>query len=271
MLSPIPSDFEPTRASLHAYALAAGVIPRAHADPHDKWWHIALTVSHKGWSTDPMSLPDMGKLTLRFDLDNHVLVLDTADERTTSIPLDAGLTGTEFGDRLIAAVGELGLRSEYAREKFESDDPREYSREAASTFASILASVAAVFEEHRTGLEGEVGQVNLWPHGFDMAMEWFGTRVETYEEHGEVQHYPSQLNLGFYPGGRAYVYSNPWPFEADALVGNELPHDAEWHTEGWEGSVYYYDLLAGDPEGERKLADFAKAVHRLAAPTLTAG
>ena len=83
-----------------------------------------------------------------------------------------------------------------------------------------------------------------------------------------VTEYPSQLNLGFYPEGRAYFYSNPWPFEAEKLLERPLPHGAEWHTEGWEGSILYYDQLAGDPDATTKLAEFARAVFEAAAPTL---
>ena len=95
-------------------------------------------------------------------------------------------------------------------------------------------------------------------------------RVETYEEHGEITEYPAQINLGFYPGSeRPYFYSNPWPFDP-ALVNKDLPHDAEWITEGFEGSIYHYDELVGDPDAAAKLAEYARAVHDVAAPTLMA-
>ena len=103
-----------------------------------------------------------------------------------------------------------------------------------------------------------------------MAFEWFGTRVEEYEEHGEVTQYPSQCNFGFYPGGRAYLYANPWPFESDILLGVELPAGAEWHTEGWQGSILYYDQVAGAANAEQMILDFFGTVFDHAAPTLTA-
>jgi hypothetical protein len=51
---------------------------------------------------------------------------------------------------------------------------------------------------------------------------------------------------------------------------HDLPHGAEWHTDGWEGTILYYDQLAGDPDASTKLAEFAKAVFDIASPTLTA-
>ncbi len=82
--------------------------------------------------------------------------------------------------------------------------------------------------------------------------------------------HPAQLNLGFYPGGRPYFYSNPWPFEGGVLLEQELPHGAEWHTEGWQGTILYYDQLQDDPDAESKLLEYAAAVFELSLPTLSA-
>ena len=111
--------------------------------------------------------------------------------------------------------------------------------------------------------------LQLWPHGFDLSFEWFGTKVETHEEGGEVQEYPSQLNLGFYPAGDAYFYSNPWPFD-EALPATQLPHGAVWNTEGWQGTKLEYAGLVGDPDAAAKLGEYAAAVYKAAAPTLSA-
>jgi len=81
---------------------------------------------------------------------------------------------------------------------------------------------------------------------------------------------PAQLNLGFYPRGRPYFYSNPWPFEGDALLPVELPYGASWHTDGWEGSVLYYDEVAGRPDGRERVLAYARAVFAAAVPTLSA-
>jgi hypothetical protein len=268
-LPKLPESWEPTRATLHAYAHGVGAIPQAAGVFHPKWWHISLKVRPTGLTTDAVALPDGGTLQVRMDLVHHEVVVETSHGDRSTVPLGAGLTGTEMGDRLIAAVADYGVTGDYARGKFENDEAREYDPQHATTFWSALVNINQTFERHRSSLEGAVGPLQVWPHGFDLAFEWFGTRVEEYEEDGETSQHPSQLNLGFYPAGRAYFYSNPWPFESDALTGVELPHGAEWHTEGWEGSVLYYDQLAGDATAAQKLLDYAAAVHAAAAPTLT--
>ncbi len=271
ILPALPEDWEATRATLHAYAQAISAIPRAHAAAHPKWWHVSLTVQPGGLVTEDMALPDGGTFNVRLDLKSHAVVVEAGDGRSTALSMTEGATGTQTGDRVIAAVAELGLEGDYNREKFEDEDPREYDPAAAETFLQAVNGVNEVFEQHRASLSGDVGPVQLWPHGFDLATEWFGTRVEKYEEEGQVTEYPSQLNLGFFPGSeRPYFYSNPWPFEGDKLTSEPLPHGAQWHTEGWEGSILYYDQLQGDPDAATKLAEYARAVFDLAAPTLTA-
>ncbi|MBT8201834.1 MAG: hypothetical protein HKN74_00735 [Acidimicrobiia bacterium] len=269
-LPPLPDNFEPTRATLHAYANAVGSILRAHAVAHPKWWHVSLKITPHGLITDNMSLPESGIVNLTMDLINHEVVVRSTGGDERRVSMREGLTGTQMGERLIEIAAALGLEGSYSREKFENDDPREYAPEAAAIWFEAAANVSHLFNHHLQTLEGTVSQVQLWPHNFDLACEWFGTRVETHEENGEVAHHPSQINVGFYPAGRAYFYSNPWPFEADVLTKHDLPHGAEWHTDGWEGSILYYDQIAGDPEAANELLDYARAVHDIASPTLMA-
>lgn len=268
-LPPMPEDWEATRATLHAYAHAVSVLPRALIEPHEKWWHTSLKVTPEGLITDPIPLPDGGSVTLRMDLHSHEVVLQTSAGKRRSWPMDAGLTATELGDSLIEAAADLDLKGEYDRERFESDDPRPYDPEEAAAFYDVLEAVAAVFAEHRARLDGEVSPIQLWPHGFDLSFEWFGTRIVELEEDGEVAGYPSQLNLGFYPAGEPYFYSNPWPFDADDLINNSLPAGCEWHVEDWQGTQLRYTEIKDDPEATERLLDFADRVFQIASPTLT--
>jgi hypothetical protein len=228
-----------------------------------------LTVDGDGLASDKAPLPDGGTLQLQMNLTAHEVVMSTSSGDRHTFSMEDGQSGTAFADMLIAQASEYGLEGAYHREIFESDDAREYDRTAAEAFLTILVDVNSVFRKHICGLDGGVSPVQVWPHGFDLAVDWFGTRMESHEENGEVVQLPSRLNLGFYPGGRPYFYSNPWPFEEAVLLSQPLPHGAEWHTEGWQGSILYYDQLAGDPDAEKKLREHAAAVSDIAAPTLT--
>ncbi|MCA9942789.1 MAG: hypothetical protein KC449_04880 [Anaerolineales bacterium] len=267
---PSLANFEPTRQTLHWYSQAVGVVPRVHGIAHPKWWHISLKLRPDGLITDNIPLPDGGVLALRLDFHQHQLVVANSSGETKTADLQDGLTGSEMGEWVITAVSQFGLQGKYPHEKFSNDAPRHYDPELAQRYFGVLTNVARTFETHRASLEGPVSPVQVWPHGFDIAFEWFGSRVERGEEHGEVQEFPSQLNLGFYPGSEGtapYFYSNPWPFEAE-LLDKPLPPGASWHTAGWQGAELPYSEVVGQPDAEARLLDFAKAVYKLAAPTL---
>lgn len=264
----LPVDFEPTRATLHAYANAVAALPRVHAVAHPKWWHISLKVRPDGLVTEAMPLPEGGAVFVRMDLRSHEIVIESSSGERRSFPMDQGLTATEMGDALIGAAAEMGLTGDYNRTKFENDEARDYDGEHAGGLFEVLVTVEAAIAEHRNRIGGEVGPIQLWPHGFDLAFEWFGSKMVPHEEDGEVTELPAQINLGFYPAGDAYFYSNPWPFDGDALLTLELSDGARWNTEGWEGSMFVYADLAGRPDGVERFLEYAGAVFNAATPTL---
>jgi hypothetical protein len=271
---PSLAGFEPTRQTLQLYSRVVSAVPRAHGEFHPKWWHVSFKVQPDGLISDPVALPDGGAVRLKMDLVAHQIVLTANGERLASFGMAEGTSSSEMGNRVLGEVAKLGLMGDYDRARFENDDRRAYDPGRVSEFLKALVKADRIFEQHRETLPGERGPVQLWPHGFDLAFEWFGTRVEVYEENGERQELPSQLNLGFFPGGpetAPYFYSNPWPFEGDKLLGKELPEGASWHTNGWQGTILPYKALEADPAAEQRLLAYAKRVFELAAPTLTTG
>jgi hypothetical protein len=274
-MNPFPSlkNFGPTRHTLQLYARAISAIARVHAEPQQNWGHVSLKVIPNGLLSDNLPTPSGGILAFRMDFHSHQIVAWESSGWHKSFSMSGGLSGTEMGARLIQAAGEMGLEGEYQRERFESDTPGVYDIDVAWRFFTVLASADRILKKHRARLTGNTGPVQLWPHGFDLAMEWFGTRMETYSENGETKKMPAQLNFGFYPGeddASSYFYSNPWPFETERLLEKPLPANASWHTEGWQGSILPYTEVTGQAKAEDRLLEYAKAVFDLASPTLTA-
>jgi hypothetical protein len=271
---PVFEHWEATRATLHAYSKVVGAVPRSHAVFHPKWWHISLKVGPEGLVTDTMALPGGGIFALKMNLLTHQIQLNTSRGEAFFWPMNEGWSANLMAEQILGTVARLGLEGEYARQKFENDEPRAYDPAHAATYFSVLVNVAQAFQQHRATLPGEVGPVQLWPHGFDLAFEWFGPRQVVYEEHGEKTTYPAQINLGFSPGEpnhpQPYFYSNPFPFETDQLLDHALPHGARWHTEGWQGSLLEYAALTEGADGLQKLRDYARAVYDLASPGLMA-
>jgi hypothetical protein len=258
---PLPEGWEPTRATLHAYSLGLDAIARAHGIADPRWWHVSLTVRPDGLATDPIPLPSGGAFTLRLDLRTHLAVLETSDGDTTQVGLGDGLTATDFTRRFTDHLATLGLDGPYDA-RFENDEPRPYVPDHARAFFDVLVEMAAVLETHRASLPGEVGPVQLWPHNFDLAFEWFAPGGG-----GRTGPQP-QINLGFYPAAPAYVYSTPSPFATAQLDPVTLPGGAVWHHEGWDGAVLPYDRIQGKSDGAATLLAFAKAVFEAGAATL---
>jgi hypothetical protein len=267
---PTLADWEPTRKTLHLYSKVVSAVSRVHAEPHPKWWHISLTVQPEGLVTDPMALRQGGSFRLELNLRRHQIVLSTSDGEERRFDMTAGLTATEMGDEVLGAVSELGLTGDYDRQRFESEEPRTYDPAAAESILAALVRADSILRLHRETLEGEVGPVQLWPHGFDLSFEWFGTRVESYKENGKAQEMPAQINFGFYPGEPIYFYANPWPFDTDKLVDRPLSGGAAWHEEGWQGTMLPYANVAGDPEADERLLFYFDEVYKVASPTLLA-
>jgi hypothetical protein len=271
---PSLAGWEHTRDALHLYCQVMGVIPRAHAEFHPRWWHISLKVEPDGLTTDRIPLPDGGFLRLKMNLHQHQVSLVTSHAERRAFDMTRGLSATAFGDQVLEAVAGFGLTADYARHKFENDQTLQYDPAMAERFLTAIVNADRIFKRHRASLSGEVGPVQLWPHGFDLAFEWFGTRVVEHEENGKIEKYPSQLSLGFSPGEpnqpEPYFYSNPWPFETEILANKPLPSGARWFMGNWQGSLLPYATLAGDPQAEEKLLAYARAVYELAAPTLMA-
>lgn len=257
-------DREPTRAVLHTYSQAAIAINRAHGIAHPQWWHVSLKISSGRLVADPVPLPDGGSLEVSMDFVDHSVVVATSEGDRFDFSMRDGLTGSEMGDLVTGTAQQLGLDGPFDRSKFESHDPTSYDASQARSLMAAFVDVNTVFERHRVGLGMSVSPIQVWPHGFDLSFEWFGTKVESHE--GQLL--PTQLNLGFYPKGDAYFYSSPWPFD-DELREVPLPDGARWHADGWHGAMLPYDAIAGDPAAARRISEFARAVFDAAYPSLT--
>jgi Family of unknown function (DUF5996) len=268
VLAPIPDAVGPTLQAMHAYARAVGALPRIHAISHPLWWHAALDVSPTGMATTQMALPE-GYAVGRLDHRSSEVVLETSHGRGWRWSMRDGMTGSEMAAALIHAAGDAGLEGDYDAAKYASDEPTEYDPAVAVDYMDVLLGMQDVFHRHKATLPGKASPIHVWPHGFDLAFDWVGTRIERNEEAGQLSEQPATLNLGLYPKGEAYLYSNPWPF-SDELTDVELPAGATWHTDGWKGSILPYDAVAGRPGGVDTVLAYAAAVFAAASPTLTA-
>lgn len=272
---PSLQGWDETKEALHAYAKVAGAPARVLAKPHPKWWHVSLKVTEDGLLSDVLSKVELGSQQLRtfVNLRSHSLELLVDGHADQSYDLTRGESATALGTKLKTALSAMGIEVELPEEKYVDDEPRFYDPEMAQRYLMAVNKIDSAMKLLRKELTGDRGPVQLWPHHFDLAFEWFGTRTVTYEQNGEQSEHSAQLNFGFAPGDSSfpnvYFYSNPWPFEKK-LTSESLPGGARWMTEGFEGTLLPYQDLLEAEQPTRRLLEYFRRVYELAKPTLMA-
>lgn len=264
---PTLDGFGPTRSTLQCYSQAISALARTYAPSHPHWWHISLRVNPNGLAGANVPLPDGGIMAGRMDFHRQAIILECSDGRSWVQSMTEGLSGQEMGEWVIAAAMEAGLVGEIDRGRFSGDKPGIFDPDAARRLLNVLVRCHRVFTRHRARLGIDAGPIQLWPHGFDLSTEWFGGRIERYNEGGRVVELPAQINLGFYPGDNdadSYFYSNPWPFDHEKLLDRSLADGAVWHTEGWQGAMLPYTVV----QDEDQVLRFATSIFEIASPLL---
>jgi hypothetical protein len=268
------SGTEATRETLKAYSRVLSAVRRAHAPAHPRWWHLSLRVEPDGLRALPMAWPGRSDTTfdIVLDLRDHRVVVTAGSDVLPGPELEQGLSATALGDRLLHMLRGVGIAAIADREKYADEDARIYDPAAATAWLRAFQQAQGALHEVREYVEGERGPVQLWPHHFDLAFEWFGARAVEYVEDGEQREAKSQIGFGFSgvpsadDGEWPYCYATPWPFQEE-FAANELPKPAVWITEGWEGAMLPYAAVRA--RGGGLLTEFCRVVYEACAPRLT--
>lgn len=250
----LPTEWEPTRATLQRYAHALTALPRAGAPSHPRWSQVAMDVTPDGLVSAATPLGDGTELVSAIDIANHQIAI-SAGATIRVFDLTEGPTPHEVGEAVAVVAAEHGSTIEVDESRYEDDTIQEYNPAHAKAFFDVARTVAEAFEEINARISGEITGPHLWPHGFDIATEWYSDRMVDYDGTPTS----AQIAIGWYPAGDAYFYANPWPFE-ESWADVELPGVATWNTEGWYGALLN---VADIPEGSGSEAVVAlgNAVH----------
>jgi hypothetical protein len=261
-----------TRDRLHHSLQVLAAIPRKYAPPQARWGHIGFKVRQGGFWLDPVPLPDGARLELGLHIEDQAIVMSAGSGPALTWD-PARVTPKALATGLFAEAGRLGFKN-LDPEKFSGDTDSGFDPEKAVIFYELMVEIDRIFNRHRDRLDGPVTKVQLWPHNFDLAFEWYGGRMVETDGEGSKDKSPAQLNLGWAPGDESmpepYFYSNPWPFD-ESLKDKPLPTGASWFDAGWQGSFLPYEPLVDDPAAEERVLEYARAVFGQAYPTLTSG
>ncbi len=257
-------DWRATRDALHDYARVLGYFRRELMPPQKHWWHITLSVSARGLTTTPMR-GGSAAVELILDLVQHRVEIVFSDGRAQSIPL-RGQSAEDLGHTIDATLRDDGAQIS-AKSSF-SDANHDYDRAAASRYWAALVAVDLTFKTFKERLREETGPVHIFPHHFDMSLNWFSGRRVPDVDPADAENADEQMNFGFVTGDGsiedAYFYATAYP-SPDDLTDGKLPEHAYWHTEGFTGAVLPYAAIADVRDGHARLLEFLSAAQHAGA------
>ncbi len=206
-----------------------------------------------GFAAAPTPLGDGAVLTSSIDLRTHHIEVTAGTDRL-GFDLREGPSPSVIGTAINRLVTDHGARIPVDPGRFASSARQDYDPSHGEAFFDEARAAIEAFDVLNAGLAGEVAGPHLWPHGFDIATEWYSDRVVAADGHEGN----AQITTGWYPSVESYVYVNPWPFD-DAFSAIDLPGAAWWHLDGWQGAKL--DVLPGEALAIEEIVALARAVH----------
>ncbi|MEW8316303.1 MAG: DUF5996 family protein [Candidatus Thiodiazotropha endolucinida] len=241
--------WRPTRDTLQQVARIVGKVRSQFAPKSKHWWHITLSVYTHGLTTTPFPVGTQN-YELNLDLAGHRLILSGSDGRLSTLPL-AGQSSASLYRWILSSLPSTGIDLErHLPDGYGDESILPYDYQAAESYRRTINWVDSVFKAFKGGLREETSPVQLFPHHFDLALNWFSGRLVPGADPADEEHADEQVNFGFVTGDEsipdAYFYVTAYPEPADWME-LELKQGAYWHTEGWIGAVLpYAELLKHD-------------------------
>jgi hypothetical protein len=271
-LPPLPlTGWRPTRDTVHGYARLLGKLRAAYTPPHKHWWHVSLRAAATGLTTTQIPAPGR-TFELLLDLVRHELVISTDGERR-ALPL-RGQSLAAFSDETLTALARLGIEPPIDRAPFRDDTPGSYDADAAARFWQALAEIDAVFKRFKAGVRGTTGPVQLFPHHFDLSMNWFSGRRVPGVDPDDAENADEQMNFGFSTGDdgipEPYFYITAYPAPAE-LFRTALPKDSYWHSASFQGAVLPYEAVRRSANPADKILEFLQTVQQAGERLMTGG
>jgi hypothetical protein len=255
-----------TRDTLHMWTQIIGKI-RLKLTPYlNHWWEVPFYLTSRGLTTTPIPFEDR-TFDATFDFFDHVLIFQTSDGRSETIPLRPQSVADFYHDvmavlqRLAIDVRIWTMPSEVQAPmtpiRFEEDRRHaSYDASYAHRFWRILLKADTLLKEFRGGFIGKASPVHFFWGGFDLAVTRFSGRRAPIREGADLmtrEGYSHEVSsCGFWPGGGSlsgpafYSYAAPEPpgFK-DARI---RPASAFYSAEFNNFLLPYDDVRsAGDP------------------------
>lgn len=257
-IAPLPAGWDTTRSTLQKYAHALTAFPRAVAPSDPRWTHVSMNPSDSGLVAASVPLGAGTTLESELDLVEHRIVVRAGGDRI-EVSIAEGPSPVAVAEQIAALAAEQGSLIPIDRQRVSDTAGLRYDAEHAAAFLASTRAVVAAMEALNETLTGETTGPHLWPHGFDVATEWYS---DSLVDHDEIKA-NAQIAMGWYPTEQAYLYVNPWPFD-DTFTAADLPNGAVWHTDGWYGAMQEIT----EPVAIEEATALGRAVHDIAGDRL---
>jgi uncharacterized protein DUF5996 len=270
MLEALPYDeWEPTKTTLHLWSQIVGKIALRSSALRNHWWNATLRPTARGVRTERLNANGR-EFDIEMDFVDHRTIVRSDDGHAdVTFRLHDGLSVAEFYAGLRAALetfaidvpilakpyGVAGLTTPFAQDRAH----RSYDAAMVRRFWDTLRWTADVFERFASEFAGKQGPVQLFWHGFDLALgRYSGRRADGPPKTDPVEReaYSHEvIAFGFWagdataPAATYYTYTAPEPATLTEFALQ--PAGAAWNPagNGHMGTVAY-DLIrsAADPE-----------------------
>lgn len=252
------ADWRGTRDALHAYSRLIGGIRRGMTPPAKHWWHITLSVSARGLTTTPIPADGMSFELILNPVQGEVEI-STSEGGETKISLH-GQSQQSLHEAIVSTLADLGVRCSVSVALTEAD--YEYVSDSAARYWRALSQIDTIYKEFKGTLREETGPVQLFPHHFDVSLNWFSGRLIPGTDPADAESSDEQMNFGFVTGdasiSEAYFYATAFP-QPERLTEAPLRDGAFWQTEGFTGAILMYQQLVDSDDPRVRLLEFLRA------------
>jgi len=252
-VSDLPEGWGPTRTALQKYAQTLTAFPRAGAHPQPRWAHVAMDPVPGGFAASETPMSNGTALRSILDIRQNKIIV-AAGNQSLVFDMADGQSPHAVGEAILRVCERHGGGIPVDEDRFSDGSAQVYDPAIAEAFLESAAAVIGAFDALNEEHGGEVAGPHLWPHGFDIATEWFSRRLVAFED-SSVN---AQIATGWYPDRDSYIYVNPWPF-APSFTEIDLPGGGVWNVDGWQGAKL--SVPSGGALSTDLVIEFAGVVH----------
>jgi hypothetical protein len=268
-----------TRDTLHMWTQIVGKIRLKLAPPVNHWWHVPLYLTSRGLTTTPIPTDDR-TFDVTFDFIDHLLLVQTSDERKEVIPLRPRSVA-DFYRELMATLARLAIDVKIWTRPSEVPDPirfeedrqhASYDAASANRFWRVLLAADAILKEFRGRFVGKASPVHFFWGGFDLAVTRFSGRRASDRVGADAitregySHEVSSCGLWFGSGSLTgpafYAYAAPEP---PAFKEARIRPAQAFYSPEFSNFLLLYDDLRAAADPRATLLDFLQSTYEAAA------